>query len=249
MAGTFRGLAARPHSAASLPVVLLSSRIPLARDLHDGVGQSIGNLLVQIRVARARGEASPDDLRVFEEEAQNALSSVRAFAYGLRRNSALDPLGETRQFAERILEATPTKLVWIDGRKGSRLSPKVARQVAWSIRESITNTAQYANASVVEVRLEESSRAIRATVRDDGVGFSPETVEITPDGRGLGLLGNAERMAEIGGIFNLRSSPGQGTQIVLEAPRTLRRSTERLVERTKLTRRPPEEPEVSAAAV
>jgi two-component system, NarL family, sensor histidine kinase NreB len=237
-----------PQKIAPLPVVLWINPIPLARDLHDGVGQSIGALLVQIRVALARGVAGPADLRVFEEEAQNALSSVRALAYGLRRDSAREPLEVTRRYAERILEGTPTTLAWIDNRKVGRLSAKVARHLAWSIRESITNVAHYASASLVEVRLEESGRAVRATVRDDGIGFSPETFQLTADGRGLGLLGNAERMAEIGGIFRVISSPGQGTHVVLEAPRSLRRSPDAPVGQIQL-KRPPEEAQLSAATV
>ena len=39
------------------------------------------------------------------------------------------------------------------------------------------------------------------------------------DGRGLGLVGNAERLARLGGIFDVRSSPQGGTVVLLEAPR------------------------------
>jgi two-component system sensor histidine kinase NreB len=240
--------ASAPQKRAPLPVVLWTNPSPLARDLHDGVGQSIGALLVQIRVALARGEAGPDDLRVFEEEAQKALSSVRALAYGLRRDSSPDPLQVTRRYAERILEGTPTRLAWTDNRKVGRLSVKVARQLAWSIRESITNVAHHACASLVEVRLEESGRAVRATIRDDGIGFSPETFQLTADGRGLGLLGNAERMAEIGGICHVISSAGQGTHVVLEAPRSLRRSPAPPLGDIQL-KRLLEEAELTAAAV
>jgi signal transduction histidine kinase len=195
-----------------------TSRDRLARDLHDGVGQSINALLVQIRVALMRGEAGLDDLRVLEVEAQNALQSIRILAYGVRRRPASDPLEEARLYAERLLMGSGTTLVWMDERSGTRLSRKLARQLAWSLRESVTNAARYARAQTIEVRLSDFDNEVQVMIRDDGVGFSPEDVEPTADGRGLGLLGNAERMAEVGGFVEVRSSQGKGTVVLLGAP-------------------------------
>jgi signal transduction histidine kinase len=196
----------------------------VARDLHDGVGQSLNSLLVQIRVAMARGEATPDDLRSFEHGAQEALHTVRTFAYSVRLNAASEELEAARRFAERIVATSGSTFGWVDLRHNRQLGRKVASQVAWVIRESVTNAVRYARAAGVEVRLEDSNGRVRVTVRDDGAGFSPENLKTTPEGRGLGLMGNAERMAEIGGIFTLRSSPGHGTVVLLEVPRYPRRS-------------------------
>jgi signal transduction histidine kinase len=192
----------------------------LARDLHDGVGQSIIGLLVDIRVAIERGYASRDDLLIIERETENALNALRALAYQVRTRSPLvDPFAQARLYAEHLLVASGSTLRWIDDREGRRLSPRVATELACSIREAVTNAIAHGRARLVEVRLAESEGRIRISVRDDGVGFEPESLEPTPEGRGLGLLGTAERMAEVGGIFTLRSRPGEGTVVVLEAPR------------------------------
>lgn len=210
-------------SVASFPAALWTPRARLARELHDGVGQSITSLLIQIRAALAAGESGPEVLRILEQEAENSLHSLRRLAYGLRQQPAPDPLDEARQHAERLLEAAGSTLRWIDERSNVRLAHKVAKQLASSIRESITNAILHGGARVVEVRLLESGGRIRVAVRDDGAGFSPEALHVTSDGRGLGLVGNAERMAEIGGLFNIRSRPGEGAVVLLEAPRYLRR--------------------------
>ena len=65
---------------------------------------------------------------------------------------------------------------------------------------TVTNAINHGLAGIVEVRLLESEGRLRVTIRDDGTGFEPDALHATPEGRGLGLLGNAERMAEIGGI-------------------------------------------------
>lgn len=212
-----------PLAVTSAQPLPRGRRSRLSRDLHDGVGQSLNLLLIEIRVAIDRGYAQRDDLLILEGEAEKAIQSVRTLAYQVRRRSRLDdPLGDARRYAERIL-GPGADLRWVDERRNLRLAPKVARELAWSIRESITNAMHHGRASTVEVRLTEAEGRIRATIRDDGVGFEPELVQATPEGRGLGLLGNAERMASIGGIVTIRSRPGEGTVVALEAPRFLRR--------------------------
>lgn len=50
------------------------------------------------------------------------------------------------------------------------------------------------------------------TVQDDGSGFDAARV------RGLGLLGMQERVAHLGGVFGVKSAPGQGTTLLVELP-------------------------------
>ncbi|HEY9286453.1 MAG TPA: ATP-binding protein [Candidatus Dormibacteraeota bacterium] len=211
-------------TVANVPAVR-GRRSRLSRDLHDGVGQAITTLLVEVRVAMERGQATRDDLLIIEQEAENALRSVRALAYSVRQRSLVaDPLGQAQRYAERLINASGASLRWIDQRTSRRLSVHVARELAWTIRESITNALDHGLANTIEVRLLEAEGRIRVTIRDNGVGFEPNALQLTPEGQGLGLLGNAERMAQIGGIFSIRSRPGEGTLVILEAPRFLRRN-------------------------
>ncbi len=218
-------LGSRPLTVTGFSGLPRGRRSRLSRDLHDGVGQSLTTLLVEIRVAIERGHATRDDLLILEREAEKALASVRAVAYRVRqRADHVDPLGRAQRYAERLVAVSGATLRWIDERLTGRLSPQVAKEVAWSIRESVTNAINHGLAGVIEVRLLESEGRLRVTIRDDGMGFEPDTLHATPEGRGLGLLGNAERMAEIGGIFTIRSRPGEGAVVILEAPRFSRRS-------------------------
>jgi signal transduction histidine kinase len=216
--------ASPPLSVTRVAAVRGPRRNRLSRDLHDGVGQSLTTLLMEIRVAIDRGFAGRDDLLILEREAENTIKAVRALAYQVRRRSPLaNPLEDARQYGERLLAGSSGRLRWTDERTSFRLAHRVATEVAWVVRESITNGVQHGMASTVDVRLSDFQNRIRVTVRDDGHGFETELPRATPEGRGLGLLGNAERMAEVGGIFTVRSRPGEGTMVLLEAPRFLRR--------------------------
>jgi len=244
------GMSVRPRTVTGVAAIPTTSRTRLARELHDGVGQSLTGLLVEIRVALDRGEAGRDDLLIIEREAQRALQAVRALAYGVRQRPAANLLADARRYGDRLLTATGGVLHWVDERAGVRLGHAVARRLAWSIRESITNAVRHGGAGLVEVRLSESGGRVRVSVRDDGIGFLPNEVWTTPDGRGLGLLGNAERMAEVGGIFEIQSQPGEGTVILLEAPCHLRRPiiTQSLAT-VELMLGSPQEPKVAVAGL
>lgn len=197
---------------------VLAERKRLSRELHDEVGQSLNALLMQIRLASARGTAGVADLRLLEVTTQQALDQARALAYGLR-DVQPDPLAEVRQMAEQLLAEQGCLLVWLDDRTNLDVALEVAREVAAAIKESITNIARHAQAHRATIRLESPERNLRVTIEDNGVGFRPELVQLSPDGRGLGLLGMAERLEALGGSILVSSRPALGTTVVLEADR------------------------------
>ena len=58
------------------------------------------------------------------------------------------------------------------------------------------------------------------TVEDDGRGFEPrQSTDV--GGRGLGLVGMAERARFLGGRFGIESANGEGTRVIVEVPRAL----------------------------
>jgi signal transduction histidine kinase len=199
---------------------LTSERQRLAREVHDEVGQALSGLLVQIRLARARGFAGEAELQVLERATRSAVDGARALAYGFRNlDRGVGALEHARGFSETLLRASGCALSWTEERSDERVAGKTLREVGRVVKESITNVVRHANAKSVRVRLEYPDGLIRVTIHDDGVGFTPQHVRPRRDGRGLGLVGNAERMARLGGTFDIRSSPKGGTRVLIEAPR------------------------------
>ena len=199
---------------------VLAERKRLSRELHDAVGQSLTTLLMQIRLASARGAVGLADLRLLEITTQRALDQARALAYGLRETQR-DPLGEVRRMSEQMLAEQGCVLVWLDDRTRLDIAVGVAREVSAVIKESVTNIARHARADRAMIRLESPGRRLRVTVEDNGIGFEPELVRLTPDGRGLGLLGMSERLEELGGSIVVSSRLEKGTIVVLEADRAV----------------------------
>jgi len=95
-----------------------------------------------------------------------------------------------------------------------RLSRVVETECFRVAQEALTNVIRHAHAKTVTVELRKQARQLHLRVRDDGVGFEVAAVrEQAMGGTSLGLLSMAERAALAGGGLELKSAPGQGTEV------------------------------------
>lgn len=192
----------------------------LARDVHDQIGQSLSALLVQIRCAIAEGKAGPEALKVLEHTTSDALDGARMLAFGFRHlERGVSPLEEARAFADTLLRGAQCRLTWTEERGDVRVGAKTLREIGNVVKEAVTNIVRHAAADHARIRVEYPEGRIRVTIQDNGIGFCLDGASPTSDGRGLGLVGCSERLARVGGVFDIRSAPKRGTLVVLEAPR------------------------------
>jgi signal transduction histidine kinase len=206
---------------------LTVERQRLARDVHDEIGQALSALLVQIRCAMAEGNAGPEALKVLEHAASDALNGARTLAFGFRRlERGVGPLEEARAFAETLLRGAQCRLSWTEERLEGRVAGRTLREIANVIKEAVSNIVRHAAADCARIRVEYPDGRIRVTVQDNGIGFSLQDAQPSRDGRGLGLVGCAERLARVGGVFDINSRPNQGTLVILEAPRGIATASE-----------------------
>jgi len=90
-----------------------------------------------------------------------------------------------------------------------------------AIQEGLTNIVRHAHAKHAWVTLEMSPDKVICSIRDDGVGISPETANnVNPDA-GLGILILRERTAILQGTVDLESTPGSGTNLRVTIPLTV----------------------------
>ena len=184
-------------------------RRKLERNIHDGAQQQLVALAVKARLARqfvARDPAKTEEmLGQIEAETQTALDDLRDLARGIYPplladkglGSALDAQARKAPFPVRV-----------DADGVGRLPQDVEAAVYFSCLEALQNVAKYAGASEATITITRAPTALTFAVTDDGRGFDPTTVA-----SGGGLEGVADRLAAIGGTFDLRTAPGAGTTI------------------------------------
>ena len=210
------------NSAAKLIAAQEEERRRIARELHDEVGQVLGALKLEIEVAQRAVESSGGSPRLLAEAqsiADGALKTVRSITQQMHP-AALDDLG--------LVAAIDSSLRGLARRQAIRaelhqhdLPERLPREVELAayriVQEAINNVSKHANASEVHVRLTHLKDRLLIEVEDDGVGFVEDT-DRPIIARGLGLISVRERAARLGGTFNILSTPGEGTRLVVSLP-------------------------------
>jgi PAS domain S-box-containing protein len=195
-----------------------TERRHIAGELHDGTGQALTALQINLRALQARAEMPPNSTILEESLAilEQTLQQVRDLALDLRP-SMLDDLGlvpALRWYADRIGQRTGLLVDFRANRTGTPLSAESKTACFRVAQEALTNVVRHAHARKVAVELRSGAQDVQLIVRDDGIGFDVETARRSAfGGNSLGLLSMQERVALLGGHLEIRSALSQGTEI------------------------------------
>lgn len=193
----------------------------LARDLHDGIIQSIyaiGLTLVESRrlvvEAPQRAQAMLDAVVA---DLNGVIRDVRSYLPGLtpKRTAATDfRTGLARLL--KTMNGTPGLRFTseIEERAAARVTAEQGQHLLHIVREAMSNSLRHSRASCGLVSLQRDGDGIRLEVRDDGVGFD----RIASQERGQGLRNMQARAAKLGARLEISSSSGGGTRISLVLP-------------------------------
>jgi signal transduction histidine kinase len=191
----------------------------IARDLHDGIGQSLTSLLLGLRAAAEAPTFEEARARLGELRSITAslLDEVRRLARGLRP-SVLDDLGLAPALERYAADYTKAHGIAVDvytpDLASSRLPAEVETALYRIAQETLTNVLKHAAAKAVSLVVRRESSGVHFTVEDDGRGFDNDALCQAPGtGIGLGLLDIRERAALLNGSVTLESRPGSGTTV------------------------------------
>jgi signal transduction histidine kinase len=197
----------------------------LARDLHDGVAQTLANAALGIELAQRRAQkdvpGAVSDLEQLRGRLLESQKGLRDILFALRPLVLEDGgLGAAaRSLAERINGQNGSHVVSRRVDTDRRLAPEVEAGAFTIIREAANNAIKTGRATDVSIDVYEDGGAVVALVEDNGRGFDvASTLEGYASRGSLGLLQMRESARLIGAQLSLDSSPGQGTRVRLRIP-------------------------------
>jgi PAS domain S-box-containing protein len=217
------GELARLELARRLMGAQEAERSRIARELHDGIGQEIALLGIQMQRVSASiwPESGPrkSGMQEFSDKLVAIGVHVGRLSHQLH-SSELEYLGLTvaitklcREFSEQYA----IKVTCTCSRITANLDNDIALTFLRIIQESLHNVAKHSGAKTVQVEVTSTTEELSLCVRDDGTGFD---VRESQTAAGLGLISMQERMQVIGGKFAIESAPGLGTTIRARVPLT-----------------------------
>lgn len=206
----------------------------VARELHDGLGQTLTALKIRLeRLGGRAGDGTPElaaersaEIKASAELAGEALAEARRLAH-LLRPQVLDDLGlwpALRWLGRTLGEWTGFEVGLelpghLSGDGDERLDPEVETLAFRVVQEGLTNAMKHSRVSRAAVRVERDERSLALRVADRGRGLDPAEVLRGGEGAaGFGLRGMRDRVELAGGRFELRSAPGEGTTLEVELP-------------------------------
>lgn len=205
-----------------------SERNRIARDLHDGVGKTMGGISMEAVTLAHWIERDPAEAsrraRYVARISEKAAIEVRDVIRGLRRTEATDALfPSVREIVDDWALSHPTVRAQLQLNGNDAAVPVLIHgEIVRMLSELMRNVERHAGASRVWVRVTLSSAGVTLAVRDDGVGFDTQSLDPWSGEGHFGLLGARERASMLAGRFRVVSSPGTGTEVTIDLPLTAR---------------------------
>ncbi|MGN6438695.1 MAG: sensor histidine kinase [Agriterribacter sp.] len=195
-------------------------RAHIAREVHDELGQQLSVIKMQISWLFKKLDIADESLKAtvteLMETINGTITSVRRISAELRP-SILDDMGVVAAIEWQLMEL---KKKWgirtylsglnIDPPLGDIAKINLFRIV----QESLTNVARHANAKNIWLTLQQQATVLILSIKDDGIGFKQDTLSK----RTFGLISMKERTRMLGGKYDIKSSPRQGTTITVTMP-------------------------------
>jgi signal transduction histidine kinase/ligand-binding sensor domain-containing protein len=204
---------------------VLGERTRIARELHDTLAQGVAGIPLQIETGldymATRPEAAREHFELATAMAREGLAEVRRSIWVLRAQTSKgrDGLGASLDESLRLLTAgSPLRpAVEITG-EARPLPPMLEHNLLRITHEVVLNAVRHSGAATLRVGLHYEEDAVHLVVKDDGRGFDAGAALALSGGEHFGLIGMTERARALGGKLELRSRPGEGTEVDCRLP-------------------------------
>ncbi|MBT2678901.1 GAF domain-containing sensor histidine kinase [Bacillus sp. ISL-35] len=206
--------------------IVLEERNRIARDIHDGVAQTLAGAVMKLETAGKKFNKNPEETRKLVDESviglRESLKEVRESIYALRPYPT-----QKATLAEAILrkiEAVQKEYgqaiqFEIRGQEQD-LSPMVEKVLFDTFQESLHNAIKHSQATKVEVLLSYQSEHILLKIKDDGKGFSLFQAMLKARNQPhFGILQMNDAAEKINASLQIDSKEGTGTEVSITVPK------------------------------
>lgn len=209
--------------AAKVLKIQDDERRRIARDLHDGVGQTLAGALMAL--AQARSAAAPlpacePALRQAEDLLQHGIREVRTVSH-LLHPPLLDESGlisAIRWYIEEFSKRSRIAVTLDLDEDEDRLTQEIKTAVFRIVQEALTNVYRHSRAQMAHIEIQSDRTCLQLTIKDDGRGIPAGMSSMPRNGKtGVGLASMRERATLLGGTFGIQSDT-KGTTLSVSIP-------------------------------
>jgi signal transduction histidine kinase len=194
-----------------------------SRELHDGMGQLLAALKMNLDVAQRLDDPVRIKTLLLDAShiAEQAIDETHTISQDLRP-TVLDDLGLDAAMQWYIDQFQERYQIPISHELGKAEIPALNAECEITtyrfVQEALNNVRKHAQATQVTIQVRQQVNYLMLAVKDNGVGFDPKAPDSDNSRLHLGLTGLQERLVLIGGELVIHSNLGQGTTLVALVP-------------------------------
>lgn len=201
-------------------LAVLEERERIAKELHDGVIQSIYSVGLSLQGSTSMMTRDPalaaERIEQAISELDNVVRDVRSYIFELRPH-VVEEKGLDEAILEllRDLEVNTLAGTSVDIASGilEDLDEEQQRHLIQIVREALSNIARHGQASEVGLVASREDGELTIVITDNGIGFDPEEVK-----RGHGLTNIEQRARRLGGVIEMKPRDPKGMAFVIRIP-------------------------------
>jgi signal transduction histidine kinase len=196
---------------------LMEERERIARELHDGIIQSLFAVGMGLQGTALLAGSTDTAARIdgAVEALDGVIRDLRNYIFGLRPGILADrQLDQAlRELGADFQKQSPVQVdIEVDAELAATVSSR-SHHIVQLTREALSNVARHAHAKRAAVRLARAGASAELSIEDDGVGFDSRA-----DSTGNGLRNMQERVDGLGGKLQVTSKAGKGTKLRFTFP-------------------------------
>ena len=195
-----------------------AERERVSREIHDTVTQGLASCLLLLEAADRSwpGQASRQELNQATQLLRRNLSETRSLVHELA-SPGLDASPLPEALHQAAAQYVPHARLLVTGEPRD-IPAEVRHTLLRMVQSAAANIQQHANAATTTVTVGFLPGSVTLDVYDDGTGFDPSAAAPPSDAGGYGLRAMRQRVEQLGGVFSVESSPGEGTIVAAQVP-------------------------------
>ncbi|PLR76889.1 histidine kinase [Bacillus sp. V3-13] len=206
--------------------IVLEERNRIARDIHDGLAQTLAGAVMKLETAEKKFDKNPDETKRLVSDSvmrlRQSLKEVRESIYALRPypTERVGLATAITRKIEAVRQEHGQNIQFEIRGKELELSPMVEKVLFDTFRESLQNSIKHAGASSIEILLSYQTEHILLKVKDDGNGFSLFQAMLKARNQPhFGILQMNDAADKINASLQIDSKEGEGTEVTLTVPK------------------------------
>lgn len=198
-----------------------AERSRIGRELHDGIGQSLNSLLINLElISRNSNEPSTkNQIAEIKNYTRQTIDDIKRIVVSLKP-TVLDDLGLNYAIEKLVKEQNLNKDIKFSlklPKYNLDLGPEIENSLFRIVQEVLTNISKHSEASLAEILLVRNNGCVRLEIRDNGKGIDSQyyskNKKLT-----FGLANIKERVDLLNGNFSIQSIKGEGAKVLIEIP-------------------------------